>query len=110
MKHHEREYFVSRLRSGTYLVEYENFVLKIVPPTVEDEFYINKSFMDAFDPKQQLIQQGDQPPLYLACGLIVRGPLVEISDINRNVERLQKKLKMELQICYHLQLVSLWVV
>jgi Tubulin C-terminal domain len=43
----------------------------------------------------QLIQQGDTAPVYLACGLIVRGKEhVEISDINRNVERLQKKLKM----------------
>ena len=32
--------------------------------------------------------------MYLACGLIVRGSQIEISDINRNVERLRKKLKM----------------
>lgn len=32
--------------------------------------------------------------MYLACGLIVRGAQVEISDINRNVERLTKKLGM----------------
>ena len=55
---------------------------------------IDQSFTDAFDRSYQLIQQGDQPPLYLACGLIVRGAQVEISDINRNVERLTKKLKM----------------
>ena len=32
--------------------------------------------------------------MYLACGLIVRGAKIEISDINRNVERLTKKLSM----------------
>ena len=49
MKQHEREYFVSRLRSGMYLVEYDNFRLKVVSPTIEDEFYINKAFMEAFE-------------------------------------------------------------
>ena len=34
---------------------------------------IDQSFSDAFDRSYQLIQQGEQPPLYLACGLIVRG-------------------------------------
>ena len=55
---------------------------------------IDQSFHDAFDRSYQLIQQGDKPPLYLACGLIVRGAQIEISDINRNVERLTKKLSM----------------
>ena len=32
--------------------------------------------------------------LYLATGIIVRGNKVEISDINRNIEKLQKKLNM----------------
>ena len=32
--------------------------------------------------------------LYLACGLIVRGSKIEISDLTRNVEKLQKKLPM----------------
>lgn len=48
MKQHEREYFVSRLRCGIYLVEYQKFTLKVVSPTIEDEFYINKAFMDSF--------------------------------------------------------------
>ena len=61
MKQHEREYFVSRLRSGMYLVEYENFRLKVVSPTIEDEFYINKAFMEAFEEAyhQELMTQDD---------------------------------------------------
>ena len=55
---------------------------------------IDQSFSDAFDRSYQLIQQGTHAPTYLSCGLIVRGPKVQISDINRNVEKLQKKLNM----------------
>ena len=33
-------------------------------------------------------------PVCMASGIIVRGQNIQISDINRNVERLQKKLNM----------------
>ena len=56
---------------------------------------IDETFKEALEKGNQLIQQANpQESLYLACGLIVRGTKVEISDINRNVEKLQKKLRM----------------
>lgn len=56
---------------------------------------IDDSFREAMERSNQLIQQANPlEAVYLACGLIVRGPKVEISDITRNVEKLQRRLKM----------------
>ena len=49
MLQHEREYFVSRLRSGTYYIDYEGIKLKVLPPTVEDQFFINAAYKEAYD-------------------------------------------------------------
>merc|ERR1739848_561908 len=54
---------------------------------------IEQMFTDAFDSSSQLIQSNPRRGLYLACGLIVRGN-VQISDINRNIERLKPTLDL----------------
>lgn len=56
---------------------------------------IDDSFREAMEKPNQLIQQANpMEALYLACGLIVRGDKVQVSDITRNVEKLQKRLRM----------------
>ena len=40
MKQHEREYFISRVRTGIYYVDHEDIRLKIYTPSIDDEFYI----------------------------------------------------------------------
>ena len=49
MLHHEREYFVSRIRAGFYIVSYDKFRLKVVSPGLEEDFYINQAFMDGYE-------------------------------------------------------------
>ncbi len=49
MKHHEREYFISRLRSGFYIVDYSGFKIKILTPTIEQEFYAQQVFKDSYE-------------------------------------------------------------
>lgn len=49
MNTYEREYFVSRLRSGIYFVKLDNIRIKILTPTIEDEFLSNEVFMESFD-------------------------------------------------------------
>jgi len=49
MKQYEREYFVSRIRSGIYIVDYNGVKLKILPHTIEDEFEANQVYMDVFN-------------------------------------------------------------
>lgn len=49
MNTYEREYFVSRIRSGAYYIKLDNVRVKVLTPTLEDEFYANEIFMEAFD-------------------------------------------------------------
>ena len=49
MQQYEREYFVSRIRSGIYIVDYNGIKLKILPHTIEDEFEANQVYMDTFN-------------------------------------------------------------
>jgi len=49
MKQHEREYFVSRIRSGKYRIKFGNKALTIKSPTLEDEYFINEAFYECYD-------------------------------------------------------------
>lgn len=49
MNTYEREYFVSRIRSGVYYLKLDSVRIKVLTPTIEDEFFANEVFMDAFD-------------------------------------------------------------
>ena len=53
MKSHEREYFVSRIRSGVQVMEGNEISLKIIPLTIEDTYLINNTFMKAFNKAQE---------------------------------------------------------
>jgi hypothetical protein len=49
MKHYERELFVSRIRSGIYIVEHGGIKLKVVTPTIEEELYINEAYNKVYE-------------------------------------------------------------
>ena len=55
MKQHEREYFISRIRSGKYRIKLSNVSLEVLTPTIDDEFLINEvgleAYQDAVDDK-----------------------------------------------------------
>lgn len=48
MKQHEREYFISRVRSGIYTLKINGLTLKIYQPTIEEEFEINQVFQESY--------------------------------------------------------------
>jgi hypothetical protein len=48
MKQHEREYFISRIRSGIYTLKVNGLTLKIMQPTIEEEFEINQIFQESY--------------------------------------------------------------
>jgi tubulin epsilon len=54
---------------------------------------VDNMFSDAFHRDHYLIKADPKNSTYLACGLLLRGD-VEISDINRNIQRLKPDLKM----------------
>lgn len=49
MNTYEREYFVSRLRSGIYRVDLNGVKIKVLTPTIEDEYEANEIFQAAYD-------------------------------------------------------------
>lgn len=49
MKQHERDYFVSRIRDGKYRIQIFKKELEILSPTIEDEYYINKAYIDGME-------------------------------------------------------------
>lgn len=49
MKQHEREYFVSRIRSGIYFVKDFAANLKIYQPTIEQELELNQLYIEAYE-------------------------------------------------------------
>tara|TARA_R100001377_G_C3189833_1_gene110088 strand:+ start:517 stop:1563 length:1047 start_codon:yes stop_codon:yes gene_type:complete len=91
MKQHEREYFVSRLRSGFYIVEYDNIKLKVVTPSIEDEFYINQVFMDSYDNayRQELMTQEEMLEWMYEKELWTEEDDKKIKDLEDNVEKLK---------------------
>ena len=48
MKQHEREYFVSRIRSGIYYIYHNNIKVKVLTPTIEDELLANDLFNETY--------------------------------------------------------------
>jgi len=55
---------------------------------------LDQMFTNAFSGECQLTTLNPRSSTYLACGLIVRGKGVEVSDINRNIDRMKPKLKL----------------
>lgn len=49
MNTYEREYFVSRLRSGIYLIDLNGIQITVLSPTIEDEYYSNEVFVKSYD-------------------------------------------------------------
>ena len=49
MNLYEREYFVSRIRSGYQRVKVNNITIKVLSPTIDTEYEANDIFMEAFD-------------------------------------------------------------
>ena len=49
MKQHEREYFVSRIRTGFYLIKDGEIKLKILTPTLEEDFELNDIYQNAYE-------------------------------------------------------------
>ena len=49
MKQHEREFFVYRIRSGKYFIDYNNIRLKIITPTIDEQFEAENVYINSLD-------------------------------------------------------------
>jgi len=48
MKQHEREYFISRIRSGIYKIKKNGLELKIYQPSIEQQCDLNEIYAEAY--------------------------------------------------------------
>lgn len=49
MKQHEREYFISRIRSGIYKIKKNGLELKIYQPSIEQQYDLNEIYIEAYN-------------------------------------------------------------
>ena len=94
MKQHEREYFVSRIRSGFYIVPYNDINIKILTPTAEQEFYNNQVFQTCYD---QCIEDGiksmDEMHEWMKNrGLWSDEDDAKIEGLEKDIKRLKKEI------------------
>ena len=94
MLQHEREYFVSRLRSGTYYIDYDNIKLKILSPNIEDEFFINEAYRQAYEEaySQEVMTHEDMLSWMFDKGLWTEEDDNKIKDLEKNIEKLKVQM------------------
>lgn len=92
MKFHEREYFVSRIRSGMYIFNTNNITLKVLPPTIEDELFINEAFRDAYvnAMKQGLMTEEDMIEWMISKNLWSEEEDKKIEGTKKDIDNLKK--------------------
>lgn len=85
----------------TNLVPYPklHYIMSSISPVVVSKDHrqqprrLDQMFSDVFQRENQLIKANPKSGTILACGLLLRGN-VEVSDISRNIERIQSELSM----------------
>lgn len=94
LKHSEREYFVSKIRSGIYTVDFNGFKLKILQPTIEQEFELNEIYSQAYS---RAVEEGIKTEDETVAWMIERGLWStaeddKIEQIKKDTENLKKQI------------------
>jgi len=94
LKHSEREYFVSKIRSGIYTVSFNGFKLKILQPTIEQEFELNEIYTNAYS---RAVEEGIKTEDETVSWMIERGLWStaeddKIEQIKKDTEKLKKEI------------------
>lgn len=94
LKHSEREYFVSKIRSGIYIVNFNGFKFKILQPTIEQEFEFNEVYAQAY---VKAIDDGiktedEMVQLMIERGLWSAAEDDKIEQIKKDTDKLKKEI------------------
>jgi len=94
MKQHEREYFVSRIRSGFYNIKYDNSLIRVLTPTIEDEYYINQAYMDSYHKSLEkgLKTEDEMIEWMMDRNLWLEEDEERIKGLNKDLERLKLEI------------------
>jgi len=91
MNHYEREYFVSRIRSGIHLIKQGNRTFKLLTPTLEEDYMSNEVFNKAYD---EAVMDGRMSEDEMLDWMIEKGFWTSekdqlLKDIKGNLEKLK---------------------
>lgn len=91
MTPYEREYFISRLRSGFYPIKIEGFQVKVLTPTIEDEYFANEVFFETFDKSRQddIMTEAEMLDWCIDRGLWSEEKDEKIKAIDKEIEKLK---------------------
>lgn len=94
MSPYEREYFVSRIRSGFYIIKLDGFTVKVLTPRVEDEFFANEVFLESFDRarKDELMTEAEMHEWLVSRDLWSSEKDEKISGLEENLEKLKTEI------------------
>lgn len=100
MNAYEREYFVSRIRCGFYLVEAEGHIIKVMTPTLEDMFYASEVFQksmqeaikDGFKTEDEMLEWMREKELWTT------EDDKKVKELERNLENLKAAIYNERKI------------
>lgn len=91
MNTYEREYFVSRLRSGVYHVKMDKLRIRVLTPTIEDEYLANERFQEAYDQAllENIFTEEEMWEWMSSKGLWSEEKEEKISIIKKDIEKLK---------------------
>ena len=94
MKQHEREYFVARIRSGIYKLDFGETKLKIVPPTLEQDLEIQETYLEAYRQaeKDGFLTHEDMLESMKERGLWSDEEEEKIKGLEKDIDRLKVEL------------------
>ena len=94
MKIHEREYFISRVRSGIYDIEQDGITLTIVSPTIEDEYAISLAYMKSYERalEAELMTEDEMLDWMRSRELWTEDDDTKMTTIEKDLERLKVEI------------------
>ncbi len=97
MNVYEREYFVSRVRSGIYFLKDEGLRIKVVSPSMEDEFLANDIFMESFFKfkDEGIMTKDDMDAWMKENNLWSDKEEKEIEQVNKDIDKVKEKMYLE---------------
>ena len=94
MKQHEREYFISRIRSRIYTIKINGLTLKIYQPTIEEEFEINQIFQESYAQalEDEFMTEEQALEFMIERGLWTDEDDQKIEGLKKDIERLKVEI------------------
>lgn len=91
MDYHDREFFLSRVRAGFNLVNYNYKDIKIYPPTIEDEFEANAFYQKIYNRclNDELLTEQECHQLLIEQGLWREKDDQELEQVKKDIEKLK---------------------